>query len=222
MRAPTVLTSLLLLSFLALPILSSHGDVLILNTGERRKGIVEDAPGQADKLILIDAAGRTTIDRSRVSEIVREPRAVGLISIGNQMYDKQLLTEALNYYRDALKEDPKSAQAKELIAATEAELDRRAGQERKQQMLEISERMRQARELTDKQEFAKAQDTLDRAEKMRPTETQAAELRSIRINMLLAWGRERLDRLDREGAAEKFQSVLALAPQHVQAMNELI
>lgn len=196
--------------------------MLVLTSGDRRLGLVEDSPGQPDKLIFIDSSGRTTIDRSRVANIIREPRAQGLIAIGNQMFEKGLLQDALDYYQQAQRADPELDRARELIAATEAELDRRAGQERRQQMLEISQHLRQARDLIENNEFERAQNALDEAEKLRPSETQTAELKTIRIRLLLEWGRERLDRLDREGAAEKFQAVLALAPQHVQAINELI
>lgn len=222
MRSSTFAVMSLLIASLVLPLMSAYGDTLVLTNGDRRKGIVEDIPGQPDNLILMDAAGRTTIPRSRVQEIIKEPRADSLIGIGNQLYEKGLLQEALKYYRDALQADAQSKSAKDLIAATEAELDRRANAERRQQMQDISQILRDARTLYENGDFQKSQDLLDQAAKMNPSETQAAEMRSVRINMLMGWGHERMDRMDRDGAAEKYQAVLALAPQHVQAMNELI
>ncbi len=222
MRNPHVTATFLfsILSASLAPLI--YADVLVMTNGDQRKGIVEDAPGQSDKVLFTDAAGRATIDRSRIARVVKEAPAEGLISIGNQMYEKGSLQEALDYYHKALEADPNSGKAKDLIAATEDELNRKASDERRQAMLDISEKMRKARELYEAKKFPEAQAQLDQAAKMKPTETQVAELKSIRIRMLTAWGQERLDRMDTEGAAEKFQAVLALAPENTQAINSLI
>ena len=213
----------LFISFCLAGLLAPVGaDVLVMTNGDQRKGLVEDAPGQSDKVVFTDAAGRATIDRSRIAKIVKEPQADGLIAIGNQMYEKGSPQEALDYYHKAKEADPASKKADDLIAATEQELNRKASDERRQTMLDISEKLRKARELYEAKKFAEAQKQLEQAAKMKPTETQAAEMKSIQIRMLTAWGQERLDRMDTEGAAEKFQAVLVLAPENTQAINSLI
>jgi len=221
MRSSHLLNGLIAAAAFSLAASSAWADVLILTGGERRSGIVEDSPGQPDFIVLIDAGGKVTISRNRVAQIIREPKGTSLRAIGDQLFERQLYEEALSYYRDAQAADPNTPQIKERIQAVEAELNQRATEERKRRVLEIGESLRAAREAIGAQQFEQAQERLTHAEALGPDSAQAEELRSVRIQMLMAWGQDRLDKTDKTGAAEKFEAVRQLAPQHPQATEEL-
>jgi cytochrome c-type biogenesis protein CcmH/NrfG len=201
---------------------SVSADVLVLKSGERRNGLVKDAPGQPDYLILIDGSGQITISRERVEEIIRQPEASGLAAIGDQLFGRELHEEALNYYRRAREAEPELEKINERIQAAEAALDRLASVERKRQALRIAELFRAARESMEARQFGDADKHLNAAEALGPSERQLAELRDIRILLLMAWGRDHMDKMDKGGASEKFQAVRKLAPRHVEAANALV
>ncbi|MCX7015669.1 MAG: hypothetical protein NTW86_24475 [Candidatus Sumerlaeota bacterium] len=197
-------------------------DVLVLSNGERRNGIVEDVPGQPDLIALTDAGGKVTVNRSRVAQIIHEPKPVSLCAIGDQYYERGLYEDALGYYRNAEQLDANTPKVKERIQAAEAELQRAANDKRKQRVLKIAENLRAARGAMETKDFARADQLLTQAESLVPDPAQAEELRNLRIKMLLEWGSERLDKLDSAGAGEKFEAVRRLAPQNPQALEELI
>jgi tetratricopeptide (TPR) repeat protein len=202
--------------------LLAHADILVLTSGERRTGIVEDAPGQPDFLVLKSAGLAMHIPRDRVKEIIRESKGTTLLQMGRMQYDKGQFEEALEYFKQARDAEPDLKEATAWIAETEKELERRASDERRAQIEKIASNLRGARDASDAEEFEKANELLAEAESLKPTVTQSDEIQNIRISLLMSWAADRKDKLDKIGAAEKYQAVLKLAPKHIQATNELI
>ncbi len=201
---------------------AARADVIVLKNGERRSGLVREDPGLKGYIIFTDAGGEVTIARDRILEIREEPEHKGLEAIGNQLFEKKHFKEALEYYRRAAEDDPGNEAYGRLIEAAQGELDRMNNLENQARVAKIAEMFRAARDAMEKGQFDQANRLLTQAETLQPEGGQAEELRQIRVIMLLGWGKERLDKVDRTGATDKFEAVLRREPGNEQANDRLI
>ena len=70
------------------------------------------------------------------------------------------------------------------------------------------------------QSFAAAQDALEKKiTPLNPSEEQQKQILELRKKLYRAWGKERLDKLAQDSAADKFEALLKLDPYDVEAYN---
>jgi len=206
----------------ALALSSSFGDVIILKSGERKEGIVEDVPNEPESIMFINSMGGVKIARDRLQRIEKEDLYVGHLKIGDQHLASGNFQRAVEEYEKALKLHPGDIDIKARIALAKSEIARQEAEEQKRRIERIGEIVSEARKLTENDEYDQAEALLKRAEKMGPTNEQTEEINRALADVYFRWGLYQEDRLNREEASTLFQKVLTLEPNNVKAFDRLV
>ncbi len=201
---------------------SSFGDVIILKSGERKEGIVEDVPNEPESIMLINSMGGVKIARDRLQRIEKEDPYVGHLKIGDQHLASGNFQRAVEEYEKALKLHPGNADIEARIAMAKSEIARQEAEEQKRRIERIGEIVSESRELMENDEYDQAEALLKGAEKMGPTSEQTEEINRALADVYFRWGLYQEDRLNRKEAGTLFQKVLTLEPNNVKAFDRLV
>lgn len=201
----------------------AKADVLTLDNGERREGIVTDAPAEPDFVMFEDSAGQVKIARSRIRAIEKEPTEKDLMHIGDQYYLKKRYDLSLEAYKKAQAEAPQNPDVADRLVRATAALESTASATRAEQIAQIDKLLSEAAEASKAENYQKAEDLLYRQiPELSPSATQQERLRTEKIALKKKWGKERLDKLAKEAAAVHFEEVLHLDPGDSEAFNALL
>jgi tetratricopeptide (TPR) repeat protein len=201
---------------------SSFGDVIILKSGERKEGIVEDVPSEPENIMFINSTGGVKISRDRLQGIEKEEPYVGHLKIGNQHLAAANFQRALEEYEKALKLHPGDPEIEGRIALAKSEIAKQQAEEQKLRIERIGEMMSEAGQLVAKEQYEEAEALLKRAEKMGPTSEQTKEINRTLADLYYRWGLYQEDRLNREEAGVLYQQALALEPNNAKAYDRLV
>ncbi len=201
---------------------SSFGDVIILKSGERKEGIVEDVPNEPESIMFINSMGGVKIARDRLQRIEKEDRYVGHLKIGDQHLASGNFQRAVEEYEKALNLHPGDTDIEARIALAKSEIARREAEEQKRRIERIGEMVSEARKLMENDEYDQAEALLKRAEKMGPTSEQTEEINRALADVYFRWGLYQEDRLNREEAGTLYQKSLALERDNVKVFDRLV
>lgn len=202
--------------------LAATADIVVLRDGQTREGRVEEVVGKPDRIALITATGRIELRRDRIKEIVDEPDSVDWRRIGDQLAASRNYPQALENYRKALAADPNNREAQEGLQKVTAALEERRLDEERKQASTLDTRIDEAKKLTADGKYADAEKALEAVSKGNPSEVQRTAAQVALMELYLAWGFERLDKLDYRGAEERYLRVLEMDPENKQARDMLL
>lgn len=198
------------------------------NSSKVLKGLIEGTTteetdgGPVTYYTIRTAIGRVRVPETRIREIKREPRAEGLIHIGDEHLSKDRFRAAQEAYQQALEEDPDHRGARARLDEVDKRLAASRAEARQDQVNRIDELEQQAREAWQRGKFEDAEDMLQQASRLEPTEEQKASLKKAIGAFYEAWAVERLDRLDKSGAEDKLNLALAADPQNESVILKLL
>lgn len=198
------------------------GDVIILNSGERKEGIVEDVPNEPENIMFINSTGGVKIARDRLQRIEKEDPYVGHVKIGNQHLASGNFQRAVEEYEKALKLHPGDTDIEGRIALAKSEIAKQEAEEHKRTIERIGETISEAQKLIENDEYAQAEALLQRAQTMGPTREQTDEINRVLADVYFRWGLYQEDRLNREEAGVLYEKVLALEPNNAKAFDRLV
>lgn len=198
-------------------------DILTLDNGERREGIVTSAPAEPDFVMFEDSSGQVKIARSRIRAIENEPTEKDLMHIGDQFYLKKRYDLSMEAYKKAGAAAPENQEVADRMARAAAALESTASAARTEQIAQVDKLLNEAVEASKGENFQKAEDLLYRQiPELSPSATQQERLRTEKIGLKKRWGKERLDKLAKEAAAAHFEEVLRLDPGDAEAFTALL
>ncbi len=201
---------------------SLFADVVIFTTGERKSGIVTELPNDPDNVTFLSTAGEMKIPKSRIAKITAEPRDVGYYHIARGFFDMKNLSGALENVEEAIRINAENKEALELRDMIHQERKDDAQRRLREKSLQIDQSLQEVAKLIEDKKFLSAETQLDAAARADINEEQKARVRSLAIKLYHLWGEDSLDRLDSKGAAEKFEKVLQIDPEHKDAMARIL
>ncbi|MFH0792655.1 MAG: hypothetical protein V2A74_01340, partial [bacterium] len=212
-------TSLVLILF---SITLARADIVFFTGGEQRSGVVlQDSPDD-DSILFLTTTGELRINRSRVDRIEREEPYLGHIRIGDEFFKQNNLEQALSQYKTSKEMKPEAVDLDERIQKVEQALDARAKEERAKVLDQMNVDLNQLSDMIDKRDFAAAERLLNSVSAQQPTTEQSERIRRLRLRLYYTWANDRLDKLDRPGAAKYFEMILDIDPNYEDAFDHLL
>jgi tetratricopeptide (TPR) repeat protein len=201
---------------------TAKADEIVLKSGERREGRVEDIVGTPGSIAFTSSVGQLQIRRDLIAEIIEHDDATDYTILGNQFLKNRSYETARRMFERALEADPAHEPAKEGLRQTMALVSELEAEQQRSLQSENSQLITRAGELILEEKFEEAERLLDRVESSSPSDEQIAAARLVRRDLYLAWGKDREDRLDAVGAETYFTKVLELDPGNLEAREELL
>jgi tetratricopeptide (TPR) repeat protein len=201
---------------------AAFSDVIVFNNGDHKEGIVQDVKGNENVILFIDSTGQVQIGKDRLLSVNKEEPYKGYLEIGNQYFDRGDYDRALEQYAKAKELKPDAQDVADRIALAKAQIERKKAELLKQRSEEISALIEEARSLAKKQSFDESVKALKRAESLNPSADQGEEIHNALAESYYLWGISRMDRVNKEGAAELFEQALKYDPKHQEAYDKLI
>lgn len=216
----------LLLLFLAaalgLTAAPAPADILVMQNGQRRDGVVEDDPVNAGNVVFHATGGRLTVPRTSIREIEwSESRAAAWAGLGDQFMAIAKVDEAIEAYDRAMKLEGASPDIQRRLDAANAEKRQREAGSREQERRTALNLLDEALALADARRFEDAVDKV-RAAEQRAGFLVEAEARSTLGMIHYKWGLSEIDRLNPRSAAEKVESALSYQPEREEWRDTLI
>jgi tetratricopeptide (TPR) repeat protein len=206
----------------AIALRHAPADVVIFNSGAERRGVVQDYAADPDYVSLTDHVGTIRLQRSQIRQIVKEPAFMGHLAIGDGYLKNARYDDAMKSFEEAVRLGAPAAEAQERIEKTRQLMSSVQKEERSEAVRKIDDLIARAGALAEQQRFQEAEDAYSQAMAAHPTPGQGKLVSERLIQLHLEWGKERVDRIDRAGAVEHFQKVLALDPDNEIARRFLI
>ncbi|MBI3736272.1 hypothetical protein HY256_07135 [Candidatus Sumerlaeota bacterium] len=200
----------------------SGADVLTLSNGKVMKGIVEDDPSDKAFVKFLGSGGTIKVPRDRIKNTQKESKAQGYTHIGDEFRAQKKNQEALEKYKQALKEDAGFGPAKEGVKLIEASLAGEKKAMRKDAISEIDNLKDEIHKAIHDADFNKAEELLKTSSSLVPTEQQKAGLQQLVCDLYLAWAKDRMDKFDRAGAEQKLNLSLAACPENDEVIEMLL
>lgn len=197
-------------------------DVVVLKDGSRLVGRIQNDPNRPERLGMILPTGRIELQRARIAEIIEESDAQDFTHLGNAYLANRDYRRASDAFRDALKADPAFAPALEGQTKANAALEVKATQAAQAQTAENDQRLERIATQIKEAKFDDAKASLDSILNTNPTDAQRVAAQRLLLDLHLASGAQRLDRLDKRGAEMHFTRVLELDPENLAAREALL
>jgi tetratricopeptide (TPR) repeat protein len=206
-----VLIVLLGAAFLFAP-LPSFADTLLMKTGARREGVVEDHPADAGQIYFFTTGGRLSIRRDQIERIERSSPGLAWAGLGDQFMGLGRLDEAIDSYQKASAMAPGNTDIASRLEAALAEQRTQDAAGREKERQTALRLLDEALALADEKKFEDAVDKVRSAEQRAGflIEKEARETMGI---IHYKWGLSEIDRLNPRVAAEKLETALSFRPE---------
>ncbi|MDX2175894.1 MAG: hypothetical protein SF028_05430 [Candidatus Sumerlaeia bacterium] len=201
---------------------AASADIVVMSNGTELAGRVEAVESKPDRIRLVRGSGTIEIPRRQIQDIVEEADSVDYRRIGLQLLDARSYERAVETFKQSLATDPEDTESKDGLRRAEAAIAERDAEARRAEQAQIDDRIVKAREAVQAERFAEAEVLLKEVASAGPNESQRTAAQLALVDLYLAWGFQRLDRLDVKGAEEKYLRVLELDPQNERARIELL
>lgn len=223
-RCRAHLSVLLMMGLMATAALS---DVVVNRQGRPIEGqVVRETTAQI--VIQLDDGSAVHLPRAAVRSIERAERWINMARVGDYALARGDHSRAEEAYEQALQSDPPeedAARIREQIAAVQSAVAVRISQDREDRMSRIDEIIARVVINVNEAEWPRALADLDAAEELRPSESQEAQMRTLRIDSLYGLAYSQSDRLDNQGAMQTLQQLFAIEPREprgLELFNRLI
>ncbi|MCX7049334.1 MAG: tetratricopeptide repeat protein [Candidatus Sumerlaeota bacterium] len=200
----------------------ARADKIVLPNGQTRQGIVSKDPNNPNLIIFRDQTGTLRLPRDKVKEVITEEPYKGHLAIGNAFLQTGDGVKAAESFKQAEALGAPKAEIQEAYGKARLLNQETAIREKAKTMSELEELLVKAQDAQEAQKFDDAQKALEKAQTLNPTAEQKAIIQSRLISLHLAWGKERLDRVDYTNAARHFTIVRQMDPENETAMRYLV
>jgi len=200
---------------------SLSADVIIMQNGQRREGVVEDNPNDKSSIIFTTVTGPVTIPRAGITEIQKSTPAESWRSLGDQLMQRKQYPEALTAFERGLASEPTNAELRQRVESAKAGMNTVAQTAQDDNRDAALKLIAEAAQLADEKKFDDASAKLQAAEK-RAGDILAPELTKAYGDLNFRWGISLVDRLNNPGAAEKIELALQRDPTNPAYQDKLI
>ena len=213
---------LIISAVLLLIIRSAVADVIVLNSGERRTGLVIESPSDPDNVVFESSVGEMKIARNRIARIEKEALDASYMHISRDYFGRQNFAKAKEYADKAIGANPANEGALQLIDDINKTIADRAQNEIKEQVRQVDANIEKLGELIKEQKLTDAQKLLELIERKELSTAQSETLHFLKVRLLYQQGMQAIDRLNPKGATEYFESALKLDPNNQEVFNQLL
>lgn len=200
----------------------SYCDSVILNNNTKLEGIVKESKDYPDHIIFINGSGEIRIEKTNVKKIEKEEEYISLTKVADQMIALKNYPDALDMYKKALELSPDNKELINKISSTEHELEKIEMDKQVKTSKEIDQLLKDAEDLTKRQNFENAEAKLTRALTLMPTEAQRKEINSLLAELYYDWAIYKIDHIKQDSAAELLEKVINLDPTNTKAIKKLL
>ncbi|MDK2972098.1 MAG: hypothetical protein PWP23_1853 [Candidatus Sumerlaeota bacterium] len=204
---------------------TAAADVLILTSGARREGRVEDIVGEPDKILLVSGSQQIRIPRTLVQEVVQQSDAEDYTILGDQFIAMQSYERAIRMFQRALEANPNHQPANDGLQRARSMIGERQAEAQRQADADNADRLSLVRSQLENDEsidFVNAEKLLDTVVQTSNSDDQKAAAELLKRDLYLEWARDREDKLDPTGAQEYLQKVLAIDKDNKEAEELLL
>jgi tetratricopeptide (TPR) repeat protein len=206
----------------ALPLTGvAWGDVVVNDRGRRFEGEIVRETSAGVTLRLSDGS-EVMIPTATIRTVERAPQWQNHVRVGEQLFQQGDFQGAQSQFEQALQAEPPSAEIQAIrqrIADAQDALSDHLSQQRERDVQTIDDLLSRAETQSQAGDHQKALETLDEAERLRPSSQQEDRLHQLRVDTLYARAYARYDRLDTPGALAALDDLFAVDPNHQQGLD---
>ncbi len=201
---------------------SVQGDVVVFKDGERQEGIVTPAPGESDSILFQQISGQVKISRSRIESVIEEPDEVDFRKVGDLYFSAKRFDNALDYYKKAAEIKPNDKTLNERIQNVLSEIESVAQAKRTQELAKLDKTQDEIDAKIKAKNFEVADLMAKKVSEASASDKQKDRLTEQKKRILKGWGMERLDKMQEDEAAKRFEQYLELDPGDKEVYDALI
>jgi tetratricopeptide (TPR) repeat protein len=201
---------------------SAQGDVVVFKDGERQEGIVTPAPGESDAILFQQISGQVKISRSRIESIIEEPDEVDLRKVGDLYFTAKRYDNALDFYKKAAAINPDDKLINERVQNAQSEIEAPAQAKRAAEQAKLDKTQDEIDAKIKAKNFEVADVLALKVVESNPSDKQKERLTEQKKRILKGWGMERLDKMQEDEAAKRFEQYLELDPSDKEVYDALI
>lgn len=213
------------LSFLAAVILLpaiTLADVLVLIDGTRLEGRAEEVVGSPDRIAFTSGSGRIELPRARVSQIEEESDAQDFTRLGGQFLKQKVYSSAVQQFQKALEAEPGHEEAAAGLREAQDAISAEQNERVRAMQEKVNEQLEAIPDMIQGEKFAEADNALSQIQASEITEQQRVTAQRYTRDLYIAWAFSRFDRLDYQGAEEKYLRVMEMDPENKEARDALL
>jgi len=197
-------------------------DVVILQTGERRLGLVMELKEDPDNVLFETNMGEMKIPRARIARIDKEAPDISYIHIAKGYFQSKDYSKAREYADKALKANPNNTDAAKLIEDIQKSIQDEAQRRLTEKEQQFARSLDEIKRLMAEDKPEEAQVLMDKLQRADLSDPQKEMVQSTLAQLYYQLGLRRLDQLNPRGAAEYFEQSLALNPDNEEVFNRLL
>lgn len=202
---------------------TAAADILVLKDGARLEGRVDSIEGSDSRIAFTSGSGRLELQLSRIEERIEEEDAQDWTRVGQQYGKAKKYTPAVQMFQRALESNPDYEPAKIGLKAAQDAIGAQQDDMNRTRQEAIDKDLESVPKLIEEQKFEDAEKILNGVQTTASTsEKQRLAAQKMMLNLYLAWGFSRYDRMDAAGAEEKYLRVQQMDPANKEAREKLL